>query len=209
MEGITMNLKKFLWLNTIPIYFITCRSTRPEIKLGGYSFEFQGKNYNIEGVTPDNVEGYNIITRREGDTLVFRAIDKEQDGTIDELSVGNMTMDQVQLIYQTGIDEGEKKGFIKKRALSREYRTSIGGDRFILTTHILALGDTYNKLSYYEIMQGREVEMIDLEADGIVDRINKGNKDLGYYQKIYRNIIDRGLKYGNLQQINGKYIVVK
>ncbi len=204
-----MALKKIFFLNIIPVYFITCISTGPEIKVGGYSFEFQGKNYNIESVTPNNVEGYNMITRREGTDLVFKAIDKEQDGTIDELSIGNMTIDQAQLIYQAAIDEGEKKGFLRKRTLSREYRSSIGGDRFILTTHILALGDTYNKLSYYEIIQGIEVEMIDLEADGIVDRIDEGNKDLGYCQKIYRNIIDRGLKYGKVQQINGKYIVNK
>lgn len=193
----------------LSILLITCKTRGPEVRLGGYSFEYEGENYNIESVTPNYVEGYNIITRRDGETLVFKAIDKEQDGALDELTIGNITLDQAQKIYHAGILEGEKRGYIKKRTFAREYKTNIGGDRFILATYILALGDTYNKLFYYAIMQRNEVEMVDLQADGIVDRIENGNRELEYYQTIYREIIDRGLRYGHVQLINGQYIVVR
>ncbi len=202
-----MIFKKLAWLVILSLLCFGCKKTQPIIQLGGYSFEFEGRNYHIESVTPNYVEGYNIITRREGEILLFRAIDKEQDGVLDELTIGNMSLEQAQKIYQTGILEGERRGYIKKRTFAREYRTSIGGDRFILATYILALGDVYNKLFYYEVMRGVEVEILDQQADGIIDHVERGNKDLGVYQTIYREIIDRGLRYGQVQFINGQYIV--
>ncbi len=204
-----MILKKLIWLTILFALWSGCRQTEPTIRLGGYSFEFEDTSYHIESVTPNYVEGYNIITRREGEILLFRAIDKEQDGILDELTIGNMSLEQAQEIYHAGILEGEKRGYIKKRTFAREYRTSIGGDRFILATYILALGDIYNKLFYYEVMRGTEVEMVDLQADGIIDSVEKGNKDLGDYQTIYREIIDRGLRYGHVGLINGQYIVAE
>ncbi|MBN2029107.1 hypothetical protein JW824_02585 [bacterium] len=204
-----MSFKNCPWLGILSVLWIACKTSHPVIRLGGYSFEFEGKHYHIESVTPNYVEGYNIITRRDGDILLFRAVDKEQDGILDELTVGNMSLEQAQKIYQAGILEGEERGYIRKRTFAREYRTSIGGDRFILATYILALGDIYNKLFYYEIMRGVEVEILDLQADGIIDRVENGNKDLGVYQTIYRDIIDRGLRYGHVQLINGQYIVAE
>ena len=204
-----MGFKNCPWLGILSVLWIACKTSQPVIRLGGYSFEFEGKNYRIESVTPNYVEGYNIITRRDGDILLFRAIDKEQDGILDELTVGDMSLEQAQKIYQAGILEGEERGYIRKRTFAREYRTSIGGDRFILATYILILGDIYNKLFYYEIMRGVEVEILDLQADGIIDRVENGNKDLGIYQTIYREIIDRGLRYGHVQLTNGQYIVAE
>lgn len=204
-----MIIERLRWIVLILLFLIGCKTTQPEIRLGRYSFEFKSKNYSIESVTPNDVEGYNIVTRREEDSLVFRAVDKEQDGVLDELSVGNMALEQAQEIYQAGIAEGEKRGYIKKRTFAREYKTNIGGDRFILSTYILALGETYNKLFYYEIMRNREVEIVDLEADGIVDRVEGETEILGYYQKIYREIINRGLRYGHVYLINGRYIVAE
>ena len=62
-------------------------------RVGGFSYNYEGKMYSIESLTPESREGYNYLIQKENDKLVLRAIDKEQDGILDKLLVGNISLE--------------------------------------------------------------------------------------------------------------------
>jgi hypothetical protein len=192
----------------IPILFGGCASRGPRVEIGGYTFSYDGKEYRIESVTPNYSEGYNILSRREGDRLVFKGIDKEQDGKLDELQVGNMPLGEARKIYEERILEGERRGYLKKRTFAREYKTSDAMYDYTLATYILVTGELYNRLTIAtrQVFQEPAV-LFDEDADGQLDRIEKGLDLLPRYQSLYREVLDRGVREGRVVKSDKKFLV--
>jgi hypothetical protein len=185
-----------------------CRTAGPKVEIGGYSFNYEGKEYRIESVTPSYSEGYNILSLRDGDKLVVKGIDKEQDGQLDELLVGNISLDDARTIYREGILEGERRGYLKKRTFAREYKTTDPLNDFILATYILATGEVYNKLTISNNQNfGDTSVVVDQDADGQIDRIESGFESVSTYQKYYSEVLERGLKDRKIVKSGKRYIV--
>lgn len=201
-----MRAGKCIWVVLGFIVILGCGARRPVIEVGGYFFDFEGKTYRIDSVTPNFLEGYNILILREGEQLVIKGLDKEQDGVLDELTIGDISLEKAKEIYREGILEGKRRGYIRVRSIAREFRTVIDSNRYILVTYILALGEIYNKLTI-EYSFGEDTVVVDSEADGILDRVEMGDKSLGHYQKIYRMVLGRGIKDGDVVKTDGMYIV--
>ncbi|MBN2201176.1 hypothetical protein JW777_04415 [bacterium] len=190
-------------------FLLACAPSGPRVEIGGYTFKHDGKEYRIESVTPSYSEGYNLLTRREGDRLLFKAIDKEQDGQLDELTLGDMTLDEARAVYREGILEGERRGYLKKRTFAREYRASDSFYDYELATYILATGEIYNKLTLMKKQAFLETAVVfDQDADGQIDRVEKGFGTVSEYQRLYRNLLDRGLREQKVSLREKRYIVV-
>jgi hypothetical protein len=186
-----------------------CAPSGPKVEIGGYTFTYDGREYRIESVTPSYSEGYNILTQREGDRLRFKGIDKEQDGQLDELTIGDVSLDEARNIYREGILEGERRGYLKKRTFAREYRTSDSFYDYELATYILATGEIYNKLTLSKIQAFLETSVvIDQDADGGIDRVEKGFGSVSEYQRLYRNLLDRGMREQKITLKAKRYLVV-
>jgi len=203
-----MKTFKNKWLLLLLI-LINCRTIRPTIEIGRYMFNYNNLTYRIESVTPSNMEGYNILSRLENEHIVFKAIDKEQNGTLNEVLIGDLTLKDANAIYQVGIKEGERLGYIKKRTFAREYRTYDELNNYLLATYLLAVGDVYNKfrITSRHIISS-EIVVIDLDADGKLDKVENGDMGLNFYQKYYDKILARGLKEMKIEKRNGTYIVL-
>lgn len=186
-----------------------CGPKGPQVEVGGFFFNYDGLEYRIESITPNYSEGYNILTRREGDRLVLKAIDKEQDGRLDEVVAGNISLEKAQAIYREGILEGERRGYIKTRTFAREYRTSDGVNEYILATYVLATGEVYNKFSIIKksLVNPPVDVVIDQNADGTIDKIETGREFLSYYQNLYTNIIEKGLKEKRMLKSGKRFLV--
>ncbi len=167
-----------------------CVPKGPRVEVGGFAFHYDGLEYRIESITPNYSEGYNILTRREGDQLVLKAIDKEQDGRLDEVVTGNLALEIAQAIYREGILEGERRGYIKTRTFAREYRTFDTLNDYILATYVLATGEVYNKFSVIKkaLVKSSWDVVIDQESDGTIDKIETGRELLSYYQTLYEKV---------------------
>lgn len=191
------------------LILVNCRTTKPTIEIGGYEFYYRNRTYRIESVTPSNLEGYNILSQTENQKIILKAIDKEQNGYLNEVLIGKMSLDEADFIYNIGIKEGERLGYIKKRTFAREYRTFDNLNNYLLATYLLAIGETYNKFRIIsrQMLSGESV-LIDLNADGKLDQIEKGNKSLNYYQKLYTEILDKGMKEFKIEKKDGSYIVI-
>ena len=134
-------------------------------------------------------------------------MDKEQDGFLDEVIIGDIPLEKAKEIYRAGIIECRKEGHIIERRVVREYKTRIGHRNYILTTHILTSGGLYNKLVIGFFSENAII--LDNGADGILDKVEKGDESLGHYQKIYRMILDKGMDEGKVVEMEGLYIVEK
>ncbi len=191
------------------LMFLGCRMAGPVIEIGGYSFNHEGKEYRIESVTPNYMEGYNVLSRKDKDELVLKGIDKQQDGILDEIIVGKITIEAANAIYQEGIREGERRNYIKKRSFAREYKTSDQMTEYVLATYILAVGEVYNRLSISQRQSFQpEAVVVDSEADGMLDIIEKGPGTLGGYQKLYRMVLEKGMREKKVVNQNKRYLVV-
>ncbi len=172
-------------------------------------FTYNHLTYRIESVTPSNMEGYNILSRLENEHIILKAIDKEQNGTLNKVLIGDLNLEEANSIYRAGIKEGERLGYIKKRTFAREYRTFDDLNNYVLATYLLAVGDVYNKfrITSRQIISGETV-VIDLNANGKIDKVEKGDMGLSFYQKYYDKILTRGLNELKIEKKNGLYIVI-
>ena len=184
-----------------------CGSVRPKIEIGGYEFVYQGVIYRIESVAPNFAEGYNILLLKDEDRIVLKAIDREQDGVLDKVDIGDLTLEAARDIYLEGLAAGERLGKIKKKTIKRDFRTAMDRSDITLVTYILALGEIYNKLIVMDYQYNESV-IIDRDADGIIDKIEKGDDSKANYQRLYNRVLNQGQKVGKIERIEGRYIVV-
>ena len=191
------------------LVFLGCRPKGAVIELGGYSFSYRGKTYKIESVTPNYMEGYNILSRREGENLVFKAIDKDQNAVIDQVIMGNFPLEEANRIYEAGIAEGERRGYIRTRTFAREYQYSDALNEYLVATYVLAVGEVYNRLT---VVQKRpfhsESVTVDADADGHLDRIESGIGTLSTYQKVYQQVLEHGMGVNKIVRSNKRFLVV-
>ena len=123
--------------------------------------------------------------------------------------MGDMTLDEAREVYREGILEGERRGYLKKRTFAREYRTSDSFYDYELATYILATGEIYNKLTLMKKQAFLETSVvIDQDADGQIDRIEKGFGTVSEYQRLYGNLLDRGLREQKVSLREKRYIVI-
>ena len=205
-----MKIKKQVWAVGILIIIMGCATTQKNVEIGGYSFTLEGKTYHIQSVTPRSEEGYNILVQTEGGKTVFKGIDKEQDGILDKVLIGNIPLEKAREIYRKGIALGKSGGHVKKRAFERVYKISDMLNNYILRTYILALGEVYNKLSIIKKQTFTEqAVVVDLGANGNLDKFEKGTGKLKDYQKLYDKVLERGVKEGKITHTkDGMYKVL-
>lgn len=188
---------------------VGCASRIPVIETGGYYFDFEGKTYRIDSVNPESMVGYNILALKEEEQNVVVGIDKDQNGSLDEVVAGNVSLQKAREIYLAGIADGEKQGRVKSETMTQEYRMVVDQYTYSLITYKLAVGEIFNKLIITNNYFNREeAVLLDQGADGRLDKIEIGERDLEHYQSIYAQVIERGLTYGRVKKSNGTFQVV-
>jgi hypothetical protein len=206
---IVMKIKNMIFVIVVAALIIGCGATRPAVEVGGYSFEYEGKTYRIESQTPKSHEGYNYLILKDGNKVVFRAIDKEQDGFLDEVISGNITLEKARAIYAKGITLASTQGHVKKRNLTRVYKMSDVMNDYVLETHILAVGEVYNRFSVQKKVPSREyVVALDRGANGDINEMDSDMKNLSQYQDLYTKVLSRGLADGKVVKTEDMYQVV-
>ena len=120
-----------------------------------------------------------------------------------------MSLEEAKTIYREGILEGERRGYLRKRNFNREYKYSDAIYDYALDTYILATGETYNRLTLSHKHAFQDVAvLIDNEADGTIDRIDKGLESLVVYQKLYDDLVQKGIKAGRVVHSNNRFLVI-
>ena len=205
-----MKIRYVLCIVIVFAVFIGCSSTRPPSTLAGkIMFDLDGNNYSIESMTPPDQIGYNMLIAREDGKINLNAVDKDQDGIIDKLITGDMSVEEAQRIYNEGIVSGKKRGVVRQKILSRVFRMSDNMNHYALHTYDLQVGGVYNKL-YISSRRNSLSKMIatDLTADGELNVLDKNGKiKLSDYQKLYDSVLSRGVSKGKIINESNTYLV--
>ena len=186
-----------------------CATTRTPKTRTNYLFEHSGKQWKIEGTNPAETLGINYLVLYDNEEVVFKAADNDQNGTIDEILHGNVSREEAQRVYEAGIERSRKQGMMKKRFIDRTYVFSDVNNNYRIETYNLAKGTAYNRFVITDKHHPQHKAIgIDANAYGQLNKVVKNGKEMNYYQKYYQKIMERGVKKGDIEMVNGKYLVL-
>lgn len=171
------------------------------------TFSYQGKDYKILGFFPQDLDGFNLLIRKEQNTILLKCIDRQQDGILDEVVVGDITLEEANIIYQEGILIALENGSLKEKQYDHYYLISDMGKIFELRTYVPVDGEPYNIFAVKPISDGRTYVLRDLEADGSLDYFEEGEGELELFQSYYDKVVQKGISGNNIKLSNGVYYV--
>ncbi|MDZ7261696.1 MAG: hypothetical protein ONB05_06290, partial [candidate division KSB1 bacterium] len=107
-KGISILFTGFL-LGLFMLY--GCATRKPQPRVSVYKFNFEGEDYRIRSIFPGNKqESYNQLIGKN-----FVAIDLAQDRIIDRITMGTVSWDEVQKIYEYGLEMAAKENKLQER----------------------------------------------------------------------------------------------
>lgn len=156
-----------------------------------YSFEYQGEMYEIIGVQSDQGETANFLVERENGGVVFRAIDRNQEGTLEQVLSGDIELERANRIYREGIRLAQEEGRYNEIEKFREFLYRYGSVRLVLRSTIKE-GDTFVNLFVIYDDDGSVVGIYrDAGSDGVITDVDKGKTELEDARELYKMLLNR------------------
>jgi len=194
MKQLKNNILKFFIL-LVTVGLTHCASSTET--QGDYSsilkFYSDGNEYTIMSFSREDVTGYNILMREENDKVIIKSIDKQQDGELDEILEGNISLVDANKIYSEALAIAEAKGMLTKRNFERYYNYSDKIYDYEIRSYILARGDNYNLFAAKKKTGNNIVIIIDEKANGLLDDFQQGSGDIVKFQELYEEVLQQGI----------------
>ena len=172
-----------------------------------YHFDYDGENYRIRTVvSKDNGKVYNELVGKK-----FVAVDYDNDGVLDQVTIGTIDIQHAQQIYRYCLDmliTQEKVVKIKPKINS--YKINFEEYSCEIKTFQQDNGEPFNQFKVVEKDANETTDFVigmDYNADGVLDTVTVGNLSLEQIQKLHSILIDQGLKDNLLIKVDGKIIV--
>ena len=174
---------------------------------GKHAFYFMhdGNRYEIVSMVIPTGPGGNFLLRIDDGRILLRAWDEDQDGVLDSLMVGDLTVDRANEIYGIGIAEARSRGRLAMQPPSRVYELSTGERIFAIRTY--ELNRPYNKFIIYTPLSQEEIVLVDVNADGVLDSIERGKLRLDEGQAFYDHVLSTGLRDGKIERLDNRLLV--
>lgn len=195
-----------LWIIGFSLMLNSCRSTKPSTI---FYFDYEGHAAKIISMNkPGKKEHpYNIL---EVDDMRLKAVDYQQDRTIDVVKVGTIDIVSAQRIYENGLQLAFNSGKLSEKLRSRfTYDYKEGGTFYRIISFRPPGENPYNKFTV--VLPGVwEINAIDTEADGTIDTILVNShppKSIEMIQHHYNDILMNGLGERKIEKLNGTYHV--
>jgi hypothetical protein len=172
----------------------------------GYRFYFDGYTVIIGSKNAPKGGGnpYNIII---SDKLNFKAVDFSQDARIDEVVEGNLTIEEVQRIYDYGLQAATKQGKLRKIEWEQTYKLTEGNHTYTLRSYQPLNDWPYNEFLMTGPMR-LKIKALDKGADGTIDYVLEGHQvSIVEIQEFYEKLLLRGIANNKLEFIDGRYRV--
>ncbi len=187
--------------------FCSC-SEKPVQGSTFFNFEYEGQNYRIRTVTfNDNGYSYNELIGKK-----FVANDYDQDGIIDKITNGEVSIVDAQKVYEHVLSilaEQDKLHPVKPIYHSCQF-TNTDYDYEIKTFQPKNV-EPFNQFKVIEKEIKTEAGFIigiDQKADGTIDTVVTGTMSLKNIQALYIDVIHKGLQMNQLFK-DGDMIIVK
>ena len=205
-----MKSSKIFLVILIVIFLIGC-AAQNKMRYGVYNFSYDGKNYQIESYTPPTGDGNNFLVLKEDGNVLIKAVDKEQNGYIDKVLMGDIPLQKVREIYTVGLKKCSQSGKMETKFSEKNFMSEDMSNKYYLATYTINSDEVYNKftiLKKYDVYRTEELIFIDNSADGILDEVISGMTTTDQYQDVYMNVLKKGIKNGGINRVQDKYLVI-
>ena len=200
----------FLFLTVILFYastFQSCASEKSVQSTEYLSYEYNGEKYRIRSIlSGDNELSFNELVGKK-----FVAKDYDQDGFIDEITLGEINIREAQEIYEYTLTMLTLQNKLNKVSPKiKVYQYANTKYNYEIKSFHSGSAEPFNQFKI--IMNGRKlnpeiVVSIDKGADGILDEVVTGTMSLEEIQTLYAEVIQEGLKKNELTEIDNIIIV--
>ena len=199
--------KPFLLLISTLI-FLGCASTEPRVESSKFEFQFEEETYEIVGLISSDGESLNDLVFRDGREIVFWVRDNNQDGTMDRVMRGDISLERANEIYRAGIQIAAEQGKYEQK---RHPRTFEFADEQFIYSVITVLGESgsnYNIFSVYNIETEVETKLRDSSLNGQLDENQIEHEEYIQWQRLYERALKKGVDEKRIQKTDeGTYIV--
>ena len=166
-----------------------------------------GNEYSIMSYLSNDATGYNILMREENDKIIIKSIDKQQDGKLDEVLEGDLSLADASKIYADGLAAAKEMGMLKEKDFERFYNFSDKIYDYEIRTYILVQGDNYNLFAAKKKGFNNVIIIVDEKADGLLDKFQQGSGDIIKFQALYEEVLRQGMVSNRVVNVDKVYFV--
>lgn len=189
------------------LFLASCSTTDNIPRKAMFPFDYENEEYQIVSISSPSGEGMNILLKVKNDTSVFRILDHDQDGLLDVVQFGDISLDAANHIYMVGISEAQNAGKIKERERERLFEYSKDNYYYKIQTFGLYSDVFYNRFIVGNIRLGIEETFLDINADGVLDQTEYSDRSHTELQANYQKVLQKGLDKNRIKISNEKYVV--
>ena len=183
---------------------LRCVDTQSAGTNHSYYFEVDGKHYQITASRPASGRDDNILIQVDGNQIL--AMDTGCTGEVDSVARGAMTVEDANIIYAIGLAINHSTN-PEGRIYRRMYRTADEIQTYTFQTVISRNGRIYNRLIIIDESPPENTVVLDTDADGILDRMSRGNYQPENYQEYYSMVLAHGLRDSEIEKKYNMYFV--
>jgi len=193
----------------ILLFFVAgCSMFRTQQSGTLFSFNYEGKTYEIAGYTNESGESVNYLTYRENESIVFRAVDHNRSGIIDQVVSGSISMMEANKIYQAGIQIAMEKDLFKNIQRDRTFEVAYDEYQLVVETYQKRKGEYHNRFLLFNLNWELIGSFWDDDSDGKVDRVESGDVELSFAQNLYSIALDLAGESGRLIETDGNLKII-
>lgn len=173
-----------------------------------FTFDYEGKTYQIVGYDEPDGESANFLVLREGDTVELRVIDRGQTGFLNEVLTGSIDIAEANRIYQAGINIAMEKELFREKERNRLFETEIDEHRTTVESYLSSDNSPRNRLSVYDLNWSLLGVYWDDGSNGIIDSVDFGDLDIENAQNLYKTALERAEKQGRLEDSDSETYII-
>lgn len=202
-----MKCKTYIILALTVFLSLACATTQETSRKSMFSFLYNEAAYEIVSLNTSTGEGTNILYELIDQQSDMLARDINQDGTIDVVVRGDMTLEECDEIYKVGINTAKKSGNYQERTPIRQFVWALDEYTLLVSTYIPNIDHVNNVflIRYNEDLS--EHIFTDIFGDGVLNTKEKGIIELERAQQLYEMTLLKGLDERRLIFDNGTYMV--
>ena len=184
-----------------------CAHQKVQLNATQFRFDLDEKEYRIRSIsTANKTEAYNELIGED-----FVAVDFDQDQVIDRILLGEVSLNEVQRIYDHGLDRVARQNkLILRTPSNNRYVYESCGLQLEIRSFRPSNAQPFNEFrirDQRQVISPPTIVIVDHEADGILDEVLKGSVELAKAQSQYAEALEAGLQKGRLAKVNGAILV--
>jgi len=204
-------------LKCIALYILTitsllflvwsCAATKPAESFNYFTFHLEGQKYRLHSVVSADHDRSFIRLISE----TFLAFDYDMDGVIDQITIGNAELQEVQKIYDAGIMQAKRENKLTVKSAENGIYTYESYDfTYQLKSYQPEHSSPFNEIKIIDkrkLVETNAVIALDENADGTLEQILLGKGRFSEIQEEYTKVIEQGIKEGKLVKVDGRILV--